>query len=342
MKYVVRSLDGREYGPFTSDQLRELKEGQRLGPGDFVRRETGKTWSPFEKIPGLGDAGDAVAPIRNDAPEAGPSVIPQEQEDLLAEPDIDGPVDPPADLRINQQGADSSPDPPIALTRSLTSQFELDIARASASADFLVKHGVLVNRLPDESDLFTLHQSFLDVAKHSLLAALLGRRGVLICTSRRVAVVLPSVSSKTIRIAYPGQSRSIGLERRTSLIRLIFGLMLFLNAVVSFLGSSLLGSFATALDGATGLGVAETTGLLGLSVAILFAAGGAFLLLTSTAKALVIDAGDPVVFPCNRATAWHLGRIDDAHHASLDATANATANATSNATASRSAIGEIG
>ena len=76
MKYIVRSLDGREYGPFTSAQLRELKDSERLGPGDFIRRETGKTWSPFEKIPGLGDVDGDEAQIRDDAPDAGPSSIP--------------------------------------------------------------------------------------------------------------------------------------------------------------------------------------------------------------------------------------------------------------------------
>jgi hypothetical protein len=332
MKYVVRSLDGREYGPFTSDQLRDLRAGQRLGPGDFIRRENGRTWSPFEKIPGLGDLGDAADLTRNDAPLAGPSALP-DQDVFPATPDLDDVATPPADLqrdplRTNAVDAademdemDEMDDSPVAITISSTSQIELDIARASASADMLVQHGVLVNRLPGETDVFTLKQSFLDVARHSMLAALLGRRGVLVCTSRRIAVVLPSVSSRTIRIAYPGQSRSIGLERRTSLVRLIFGVMLFLNAIVTFLGSSLLGGLAAVVDGAAGVGIAEASGALGWGIAALFAAGGAFLLITSTAKALVIDAGDPVVFPCSRATAWHLGRIDDAHHMSLEATA---------------------
>lgn len=338
MKYVVRSLDGREYGPFTSDQLRDLRAGQRLGPGDFIRRENGRTWSPFEKIPGLGDLGDAADLTRNDAPLAGPSALP-DQDVFPATPDLDDVATPPADLqrdplRTNAvdpmdamdamnavDAVDEMEDSPVAITISSTSQIELDIARASASADMLVQHGVLVNRLPGETDVFTLKQSFLDVARHSMLAALLGRRGVLVCTSRRIAVVLPSVSSRTIRIAYPGQSRSIGLERRTSLVRLIFGVMLFLNAIVTFLGSSLLGGLAAVVDGAAGVGIAEASGALGWGIAALFAAGGAFLLITSTAKALVIDAGDPVVFPCSRATAWHLGRIDDAHHMSLEATA---------------------
>ena len=323
MKYIVRSLDGREYGPFTSEQLRTLRAEERLGPGDFVRRETGKTWSPFEKIPGLGSAGDAAAEFRADAPEAGPAGPPNRGQKLEnpAESNIDDPFDSPADLPIDEVETETSEEAPVPLKSPSTSPIELDIARVSASADTLVQHGILVSRLPDETDIFTLHQSFLDVARHSILAAFLGRRGVLVCTSRRVAVVLPSVSTKTIRIAYPGQSRSIGLERRTSLVRLIFGLMLILNAFVSFLGSSLIGGLAAAVDAAGGLGIAEATGALGLSIAALFAIAGAFLLITSTAKALVIDAGDPVVFPCGRATAWHLGRIDEAHHASVEATA---------------------
>lgn len=329
MKYVVRSLDGREYGPFTSDQLQDLRAGQRLGPGDFIRRENGRTWSPFEKIAGLGDLSEAADLPRNDAPLAGPSALP-DQDVFPATPDLEDVATLPADLQRDPLRTDAvdpmderdvMDDSPVTITRSSTSEIELDIARASASADMLVQHGVLVNRLPGETDVFTLKQSFLDVARNSVLAALLGRRGVLVCTSRRIAVVLPSVSSRTIRIAYPGQSRSIGLERRTSLVRLIFGVMLFLNAIVTFLGSSLLGGLAAVVDGAAGVGIAEASGALGWGIAALFAAGGGFLLLTSTAKALVIDAGDPVVFPCSRATAWHLGRIDDAHHMSLEATA---------------------
>lgn len=316
MKYIVRSLDGREYGPFTSAQLRELKDSERLGPGDFIRRETGKTWSPFEKIPGLGDVDGDEAQIRDDAPDAGPSSIPV----AVAEEPTDDPTITPMDVPSDDQDLDE-PDSHHSVTATglSTSQIELDIARASASADLLVQHGVLVNRLPGETDVFALQQSFLDVARSSLLSAFLGRRGVLVCTSRRVAVVLPSLSSKTIRIAYPGMSRSIGIERRTSLIRLIFGLMLFLNAVISFLGSSLLGGITSAIDAASGLGVTQTTGALGLGIAGLFAAGGAFLIITSNAKALVIEAGEPIIFPCSRATAWHLGRLDDAHHLSADA-----------------------
>ncbi len=313
MKYIVRSLDGREYGPFTNDQLQELKDAQRLGPGDFIRRETGKTWSPFEKIPGLGDVEGGDATIRDDPPDAGPSGRPVPGESP------DEPVSTTMYHLTDHQETDVPETPPVSATGPLTSQIELDIARASVSADLLVQHGVLVNRLPGETDVFELQQSFLDVAKQSLFAALLGRRGVLVCTSRRVAIVLPSVSSKTIRIAYPGMSRSIGIERRTSLIRLIFGLMLFLNAVISFLGSSLLGGITSALDQAAGLGITQTTDILGLGIAGLFAAAGAFLIITSNVKALVIEAGEPIIFPCSRASAWHLGRLDDAHHMSVDA-----------------------
>ena len=183
MKYVVRSLDGREYGPFTSDQLRDLRAGQRLGPGDFIRRENGRTWSPFEKIPGLGDLSDAADLPRNDAPLAGPSALP-DQNVFPATPDLDDVATPPADLqrdplRTNavdpmdamdaMDAVDAVDDSPVAITISSTSQIELDIARASASADMLVQHGVLVNRLPGETDVFTLKQSFLDAVSYTHL-----------------------------------------------------------------------------------------------------------------------------------------------------------------------------
>ncbi|MDG2022672.1 MAG: GYF domain-containing protein, partial [Phycisphaerales bacterium] len=164
MKYIVRSLDGREYGPFTSDQLQELKDAQRLGPGDFIRRETGKTWSPFEKIPGLGDVEGGDATIRDDPPDAGPSGRPVPGEST------DEPVLAATDPLVDDLRTDEPETPPVPTTGPSPSQIDLAIARASASADLLVQHGVLVSRLPGETDVFELQQSFLDVAKQSLLA----------------------------------------------------------------------------------------------------------------------------------------------------------------------------
>ena len=66
MRYIVRSVDGDEYGPFSRRELLDLVRDRRLGPGDFVRRETGRTWSPFERIAGLADTEPAAA---SDSPE---------------------------------------------------------------------------------------------------------------------------------------------------------------------------------------------------------------------------------------------------------------------------------
>ena len=43
MKYIVRSVDGDEYGPFSREELQNLVSEERLGPGDFIRREAGRT-----------------------------------------------------------------------------------------------------------------------------------------------------------------------------------------------------------------------------------------------------------------------------------------------------------
>ena len=311
MKYIVRSVDGREYGPFASDELRELADQRRLGPGDFVRRETGRTWSPFERIPGLGDRPDIS---RTDASFPGPDASAGGEDDFQLEMSDFKPTSDPVDHEAD--GESDQPRSPI-FDRTTSSGHELDLARASANADALVENGVLVERLPGEVDVFTLTQSFLDMSRNSILAAMLGRRGVLICTNRRIATVLPDLMTQSTRIAYPERIRSIGVERRTSPIRLLFGGILLLNALFTLLGASLLGTVTTALDAAAGTSLAATSTGASIVIAALFGLAGILLLLTSTSRALVVDGGESIAFPCGRVTAWHVGRLDEARNAAV-------------------------
>lgn len=315
MKYIVRSVDGREYGPFGSDELRELADQRRLGPGDFIRRETGRTWSPFERIPGLGDRSDVA---RREAPIPGPGISTDPDDALeLETPDSTSMPD------REDHGADADhqtrddPPEPTAFDRPTSSGHEIDLARASANADALVEHGVLVERLPGERDVFTLNQSFLDMSRNSMLAAILGRRGVLICTNRRIAAVLPDLMTQSTRIAYPERIGSIGVERRTSPLRLVFGAILLLNAILTVVGAGLLGTMTTALDAAVGTSIAATSTGASIAIAAVFGLAGVLLLLTSTSRALVVDGGAAISFPCGRVTAWHLGRLDEARNAAV-------------------------
>ena len=311
MKYIVRSVDGREYGPFGSDELRELADQQRLGPGDFVRRATGRTWSPFEQIPGLGDR---TSISRSDAPIPGPAT-PLDGEDALELKSSDS--EPTPDLADHE--SDASPDGPVPpiFDQSPGSGHELDLARASANADALVENGVLVERLPGEFDVFTVTQSFLDMSRNSILAAMLGRRGVLICTNRRIAAVLPDLMTQSARIAYPERVRSFGVERRTSPIRLVFGAILLLNAFFTLVGASFLGAVTSALDTTAGTSLAASSGVASIIIAAFFGLAGILLLLTSTSRALVVDGGESITFPCGRVTAWHLGQLDKARNAGV-------------------------
>lgn len=311
MKYIVRSVDGREYGPFGSDELRELADQRRLGPGDFVRRETGRTWSPFERIPGLGDRSPSA---RSETPTPGPGLAPDPDEPLEIEASDPDPV--PA-VAAREADDESDASMPPAVDRTTGSGHELDLARASANADALVEHGLLVDRLPGELDVFTLHQSFLDMSRNSMLAALLGRRGVLVCTNRRIAAVLPDLMTQSARIAYPERISSIGVERRTSPLRLVFGAILLLNAILTVVGAGLLGSVTAALDAAAGTSIAATSAGASVAVAAIFGLAGVLLLLTSTSRALVVDGGESITFPCGRVTAWHLGRLDEARNAAV-------------------------
>ena len=56
--------NGKEYGPFSSGQLKELATSGRLRPADMVRTDGGKEWQPASNLPGLFDnsASQPVAP----------------------------------------------------------------------------------------------------------------------------------------------------------------------------------------------------------------------------------------------------------------------------------------
>lgn len=279
---MVRNQEGAEFGPFTSAELHELVRLDRLGPGDFVRREVGRTWSPFEKISGLGDS-SGVEGISEQAAE-----------------EVVVPISQPA-----------SPIPPAAIVDSAPAESGEAFSRGDTPP--LMKDardnpfhpiGVLIDRLPDEELLFVLRQTFLDSLRSSILATILGRRGTMVCTNRRVVVVAPTITSTSVQMAYLDRVGLIARTSKTSIWRIVLGVILLIWAASMFFPAFFLGG--------TGAAVGIIGAMFGWFMGAIFALAGLSFVLTATSRVLMVEAGEALVFVSSAASPWHLGQIDTA------------------------------
>ncbi len=333
MRYVVRSVDGGEYGPFTSDDLRQLVREQRLGPGDFVRREEGRTWSPFEKIAGLaelvggddepGERDDADPTVSGPTPSTRP-VAPTESRrprldpspEHLSPTDTERPPGTGFQIGIDLDSILPDPTPPPsdpppveqAPPPRTGSTVPVDPAR---STNPFVAAGLPVALLPDEEIGFVLVQSFADAARASLIGAVLGHRGRLVCTNRRAVTIVPGFGRSSMTIVWLDRITAAGVRSRTSLGRMILGVLCLLYAAYALVGSLAVGAAMSAigggLNGASGIATALGTGLAAFAGLL-----GVAVVLTARARTVMIgDTGDGIVFPCAAASPWHLARIDD-------------------------------
>ncbi len=346
MRYVVRSVDGAEYGPFTSDELRQLVREQRLGPGDFIRREEGRTWSPFEKIAGLADI-EAMSPTSDPSTDmstdpvssvpGGPD-LPVEPPRLRPDPgpeQIDGgstaPPSPPHsrpvgiqldDLRgsVNEPNAGSTP----AASGSPQLRRSVPIEPARSTNPF-VAAGLPIDLLAGEEVEFVLVQSFLDACRDSLLGAILGHRGRLVCTSRRAVSIMPGFGRSSMTVVWLDRIAGAAVRSRTSMARMVFGVIGLLYAAYALVGSFAVGAAMNAL-GTGGAAVGGITAILGTIVAGLAALLGLYLLLTARGRAVIIgDGHDGIAFMSAAATPWHLAQIDAGRMRSTDSTVDASA-----------------
>jgi hypothetical protein len=332
MRYIVRSVDGAEYGPFTSTELRQLVHEQRLGPGDFIRREEGRTWSPFEKIAGLGDV---VA--KTDAP---PDAATEGEvaDDARSSPSAkSGPVRPrptptpetletsasrtiEIDLDSILPAIDPSASRPVtpptttaasigtALDSQPRSSVPVDPARSNNP---FVAAGLPLEPMAGEDVEFVLVQSFLDASRESLLGAVLGHRGRLICTNRRTAAIMPGFGRSSMTLVWLDRIESAAVRSRTSLGRMIFGVLCLLYAAYALVGSLAVGAAMTAIAG-SGSSIGGVAALLGMVVGGFAALLGLALVLTARGRAVIIgDAASGITFACSAASPWHLAKIDE-------------------------------
>jgi len=362
MRYVVRSVDGAEYGPFTSDELRQLVREQRLGPGDFVRREEGRTWSPFEKIAGLADvvAGDAAPTSRDtqtpstpsssitspppDASESSarpsrPRLDPtperiDAEETSAPPPDAERTIEidldsilPPMDADVAHADSGSRSPPPASSFAGTPSPGSTDAVRARASIPVdparstnpFVAAGLPIDLLEGEEVEFVLVQSFLDACRGSLIGAALGHRGRLVCTTHRAATIMPGFGRSSMTVAWLDRIHAAAVRSRTSMARLIFGVICLLYAAYAVVGSLAVGAAMSAIGGG-GAAVGGITAILGAVVAAVAGLLGLYLVLTARGRAVIVgDAADGITFACAAAGPWHLARIDAGRMRSIGA-----------------------
>lgn len=102
--------------------------------------------------------------------------------------------------------------------------------------DGLVRHieplalrGFNVRKLEGEEVESVEPQSFLDAFRLSMLAAVIGRRGVLVLTNRRVFVTNATISTRALQAAYLDRIDRIGFGSRTAVWKLLMGVSLLLS-----------------------------------------------------------------------------------------------------------------
>ena len=310
MQYIVRSVDGDEYGPFDRKELQRLVGEQRLGPGDFIRRENGRTWSPFEKIAGLSDETDESNPGAVNTP-VRPRVDPQPEvlgleEDSTSHPSpilprtrIDAPASEPG-IRIDfaDPGESRIKDP-----------FERPGDESQPNP--FTRLGLPITLEDGEQVRFVIIQSFLDALRESPLNAILGHRGTLVCTDARVVVARPSLIRPSMAIAWLSSAGGASLETRRRFIRMLFGVAFLFYAFSILLSGPMTNAALGALGGPPGASV--MSGLTFL-VGGLFGILGVLFLVTASARSLVVTANGPeLIFGCSRIGPWHLAQVDAAH-----------------------------
>ena len=321
MRYIVRSVDGDEYGPFDRKELQRLVTEQRLGPGDFIRRESGRTWSPFEKIAGLA-----------------------EESSVSTAGIVDAPIRPRVDPRPEVLGLDSEPDPPVtASPRFPRTRIDADMDRSDTDDDSndlieltpstfgaaserdddgtgdepqpnpFTRLGLPIRLEEGEQVRFVIIQSFLDALRESPFNAILGHRGTLICTDARVVVARPSLIRPSMAIVWLSSAGSASLETRRRIIRLILGLLFLFNAFSILVSGPITNGVMEALTGSSSPAGSIVSGLT-LSIGAICALLGLLLVATASARSMVVTAtGAEAVFGCARIGPWHLSQIDAGH-----------------------------
>ncbi len=282
--YFVRFATGAESGPYTADELRELVRGNRLKPSDFVRRGEYGTWVVAARSRGFefSDSKKAAAEVAEAPPVS----------DALSGSEAASADTPAIDA------AEPPPPPAVALIDDGTTESGYILS--------LALRGYSVRTLPGESVCYTLEQDFLDAFRVSMCAALLGKRGALVVTTRRAMLVSAALTQRQLDVVYLSQLDRVSFATRLSVARCVIGGVCALGGVTSLILAQ------SGLLGALGLMMP-----LGSTIATIYAAAllafGAVMLALSRGRVLELAvASGSLRFAKRHADFEAIHRIDEA------------------------------
>jgi len=182
--------------------------------------------------------------------------------------------------------------------------------------DGLIRHieplalrGFNVRKLDGEEVESVEPQSFLDAFRLSMIAAVIGRRGVLVLTNRRVFVTNATISTRALQSAYLDRIDRIGFGSRTALWKLACGAAMTLVGIAWQFGPTL-------------WGIVMTTGLAMPAIewpALALVGVGLVVVLLARYRALEIGvASGTIVFAKRSLELDTLSRIDEVRERRLD------------------------
>ena len=335
LQYMVRRADGAVYGPYPASMLRSFASQGKISPRDWVRAERGTRWEMALRAGCLAGAFGGSEP---DAEDLEPHEI--EMDAVPMQADAHSPAEPPAHDPHGAQ-SDESPGhavPAAAIVRAggpsgnvpprPSEQGELSDADADAAIDLarrLQRARLPIQLMRGESVLVLRQQSFFDAAARSAISAVMGRRGTLVATTRRIAAVVPGLFGDETTVVDLGRVTSVRVGRRIAFRRMVSGSFLIVNGLLAWVAawlfgkagsslSSVLGGFGDLLGGDTSYGdsmvsASQVIHWIGFGLMVL----GAVALLASIRRALVVHAGSlKITFHCARAGARDVAAISDA------------------------------
>ena len=167
--------------------------------------------------------------------------------------------------------------------------------------------GFNVRKLEGEEVVAIDTQTFLDTFRVSIAAALIGRRGILVLTNRRLFIANATLSTRSLQSVYLERIDRLGFGGRISLAYFLIGILLALTGSAIAFGS---GVIAVATGGAYGLAPNI--------VAVPLVAIGVILILLARLRALEIGVASANIIYAKRSLDFDtLARIDEARDAAI-------------------------
>ena len=268
MTYHIRTEAGVEFGPVTANQLRDGARAGTISRRDLVRPDGSVDWFRADKVRGLDFSAEIVV--------------------------ADG-------LEVKAE-TPQLPTPP-----------QLPVARANPN-DALLRHieplvlrGFNVRKLEGEEVVAIDTQTFLDTFRVSIAAALIGRRGILVLTNRRLFIANATISTRSLQSVYLERIDRLGFGGRISLAYFLIGILLALTGSAIAFGPSLI--------------ALATGGVLALApnmIAVPFAVIGVILILLARLRALEVGVASANLIYAKRSLELDtLARIDEARDAAI-------------------------